>query len=70
MLYLKLVIDRVIGSVMRRITHHARVAVTLSGCRSPHLLQGESHLATADFDHARLPDALYCGGKFTPSPLR
>jgi predicted O-methyltransferase YrrM len=64
-LYLKLVIDRVIGSVMRRITHHWHEWPWRDpGAALRNELQRRATLAAADFVTTRMPDALYCGGKF------
>jgi predicted O-methyltransferase YrrM len=64
LLYLKLAIDRVIGSVMRRITYHWHEWPWRDpGAALRNELQRRATLAAADFVMTRMPDALYCGTK-------
>ena len=65
MLFLKLAIDRMLGSVMRRITNHwYEWPWRDPGAALRNELQRRATLAAADFVTTRMPDALYCGGKF------
>ena len=64
MLVLKLAIDRIIGSLMRRVTNHwYEWSWRDPGAALRNELQRRATLAAADFVTTRMPDALYCGGK-------
>ena len=64
MLYLKLLIDRILGSIMRRASLHWHEWTWRDpGAALRNELQRRATLAAADFVTTRMPDALYCGGK-------
>jgi predicted O-methyltransferase YrrM len=64
-LWLKLAIDRILGSIMRRITNHwYEWPWRDPGAALRNELQRRATFAAADFVTTRMPDALYCGGKF------
>ena len=64
MLVLKRAIDRMLGSIMRRITKHwYEWAWRDPGAALRNELQRRATLAAADFVTTRMPDALYCGSK-------
>jgi hypothetical protein len=64
-LWLKLAIDRMIGSIMRRITTHWHEWPWRDpGAALRNELQRRATIAAADFVTTHMPDALYCGGKF------
>jgi predicted O-methyltransferase YrrM len=63
-LVLKRAIDRMLGSIMRRITKHwYEWAWRDPGAALRNELQRRATLAAADFVTTRMPDALYCGSK-------
>ena len=65
MLWLKRAIDRMIGSIMRRITTHWHEWPWRDpGASLRNELQRRATMAAADFVTTHMPDALYCGGKF------
>jgi predicted O-methyltransferase YrrM len=64
-LFLKLAIDRMLGSIMRRVTTHWHEWPWRDpGAALRNELQRRATLAAADFVTTQMPDALYCGGKF------
>jgi predicted O-methyltransferase YrrM len=64
-LYLKLLIDRILGSIMRRASlHWHEWSWRDPGAALRNELQRRATLAAADFVTTRMPDALYCSGKF------
>jgi predicted O-methyltransferase YrrM len=64
-LWLKLTIDRILGSILRRITNHWHEWPWRDpGAALRNELQRRATLAAAEFVITRMPDALYCGGKF------
>jgi hypothetical protein len=63
-LVLKRAIDRIIGSLLRRVTNHWHEWPWRDpGAALRNELQRRATLAAADFVTTSMPDALYCGGK-------